>query len=149
MITHFSKAYQKAYKTNQYEGMHPGRIILALFDGMLSSLERAKEAIETGKVAERGVALGKAIAIIGELQGALSPEAAPELAARLNSLYDHAQLELVYANLHADARKIAHIQRLMKEVRDGWAEMMDNIKEETKTEEPDMKAVVGLDRGYV
>ena len=117
----------KAYATNQYLQMSPERLVLALFDGALTSMYRAEDAIREGALARKGEALSKAIAIIAELQASLNHEAGGELADRLEALYDYVIRGLVQVNLAGDLERLDHLRTLIAETREGWAGMMESL----------------------
>jgi flagellar secretion chaperone FliS len=122
-----SNGYSQAYRSAQITGMAPERLTLALFEGALMRLDRAQEAIVAGDVAGRGQAIGKAMAIICELQGTLDMEKGGEIAVRLFQLYSYMIRELLQANLHADSKALANARAPLQEIRDGWAEMLTTL----------------------
>ena len=128
MISKFSQAYT----ASQYTGMSPGRIILALYDGALTAIERARIAIADKKIAARGEAIGKAMRIVDELQCSLNKDAG-ELAERLDSLYTYVIRGLIQANLSADDAVLVEMAGLIAQLRDGWSEMLE---EQARGEEP-------------
>jgi len=116
-----------AYRQNQYEGMTPERITLALFDGALRFIEAAKTAISKGDQVRRGERIGRAMAVIGELQATLDLDQGGEVAINLMALYDYLMRTLLMANLHGEVERLQEVQVLLREVRDGWAEMVDQV----------------------
>lgn len=121
-------ALNQAYAANQYAGMSPGRIVLAMFEGALSALERARMALEKKEVAPRGEAIGKALAIIGELQSSLNMEKGGEIAERLFALYDYIFQELIRANLKADPVALENAMKIVRDLADAWEQMLGSMK---------------------
>lgn len=119
-----TNGYKQAYRSNQFTGMPPERITLALMDGALAELERAKDAFDRRDVATRGEAIGRALAIICELQNTLDLEKGGEVGQNLHDLYSYMVRELLQANLRADASKLPAVKVPLQEIRDGWAEMI-------------------------
>nr|HMQ23841.1 flagellar protein FliS [Planctomycetota bacterium] len=67
----------ETYRRNQILSASPEKLIVLLYDGALQQLGRAKNALHSGgksQSAEIGIALGKAMAIVGELRGSLDIE---------------------------------------------------------------------------
>jgi flagellar protein FliS len=122
----------KAYATNQYLQMSPERLVLALFDGALTNMYRAEDAIHEGSVARKGEAISKAIAIVAELQASLNHDAGGELADRLEALYDYVIRGLVQVNIGGDVEKLEHLRGLISETREGWAGMMEALARDAK-----------------
>ena len=120
-----SQRYRQAYQAQQYEGMSKAQLVLALLEAALRATERAKEAIAAASISGRGEAISRALAIVGELQGSLDLEQGHEVAQNLFALYDYAQRELVAANLKADPAGLDHAAQVLREIRDGWAAMLD------------------------
>lgn len=133
----------RAYASNKYEGMSPERIVLALFDGALLAMDRAREALGREDQKVLGEQLGKAMAIIGELQASLDKERGGEISERLDALYSYVIRGLLDANVQQDDEKIVEQRRHIQTVRDGWAEMVEQM---VKTKAQDASTV---SNGYV
>jgi flagellar protein FliS len=69
--------------------------------------------------------LQKAQNIIAELQGTLNHKAGGEVAANLDQLYDYYNRRLFEANFKKDVTPVIEVEGLLRELRDGWAEMLD------------------------
>jgi flagellar protein FliS len=121
--------HARTYRANSVLTASPGQLVLMLYDGALRALHLARvgfaqpendprrfEAINTN--------LLKAQAIIGELQDTLDHQAGGEFAATMHRLYDYYNRRLLEANIHKDAKPVAEVERLLRDVRDAWAEML-------------------------
>jgi flagellar protein FliS len=117
----------RAYATNKFEGMSPEQIVLALYDGALSAMDRAREAIPRDDQKVLGEQLSKAMAIIGELQASLDKERGGEIGERLDSLYAYVIRGLLDANLKKDPDIITEMHGHIATVREGWAEMVEQL----------------------
>lgn len=126
----------RAYASNKYEGMSPERIVLALFDGALLAMDRAREALTGGDTKLLGEQLSKAMAIIGELQASLDKERGGEISERLDALYGYVLRGLLDANMQKDAEKIGEMRGHITTVRDGWAEMVEQVAKSRSQEVP-------------
>ena len=123
----------RTYEHNQYASLSPEKITLALFDGILTFIDRACAAIDSGHVAHRGEAVSRALAVIGELHATLRPEPAPELVGALSTLYDYLTRELIKANIAADQMALMRCAGIVRTLRDGWAEMIKSLPAAAKT----------------
>lgn len=137
-----TREQNRAYAASQYTCMSPERIILALYDGILTAIEQAGAAIDEGVVSARGEAVGRALAIVGELQAALRPDPNPELVQALSDLYDYAAGELLKANMHGEKQPLENCAKIVRQLRDAWAEMLRLF--------PAVRAAAPLDKkGYL
>ena len=66
----------------------------------------------------------KAQAIVSELQGGLNFEAGGEVAKSLNSLYDYYNRRLFEANLRKQVGPVIEVEKMIGDLRSGWAEML-------------------------
>lgn len=117
----------RAYATNKFEGMSPERIVLALYDGALTAMDLARAAIADDDQKVSGEQLSKAMAIIGELQASLDKERGGEISERLDSLYAYVIRGLLDANVKKDTGLIEEMHGHIMVVRDGWAEMVEQV----------------------
>jgi flagellar protein FliS len=114
-------SYAKINFESEVLGASPHRLIAILFEGALRDINNAKVAIQNRQIAAKGVAIGRAISIIGDgLNGSLNMEAGGELAQNLHRLYDYMGLRLVEANLKNDIGILDEVTSLLNEVKEGW-----------------------------
>ncbi len=113
------------------------QIILMLYEGTLNHLKTAKQKIESGDIMSKGVHLGKVTSIISELSNVLDMEKGGEISKNLRSLYNYVLQRLLYANLNNDVTAIEDAERIMGTIKDGWKDMMKEMKQ------PDKQAQVG------
>ena len=120
----------RAYRTNSVVTASPGQLVLMLFDGVLRSLNIAKDAFamppdDMRRIAVINTQLIKAQTIIAELQGTLNMEAGDgKFANEMYRLYDYYTRRLVEANLRKQVEPVIEVERLLGEVRKAWAEML-------------------------
>ncbi len=122
-------ACNKTYTTNQYSGMSPARIVLAMFDGALRSMERAEIALMENDVKTRGESVSKAIAIVSELQNSLNMKDGREIAENLHALYDYINRELIRFNISKDRKALDSCRDVVQKLRDGWNQMLNQQAE--------------------
>jgi flagellar protein FliS len=115
-----AKAYQHAGAHGQVAAADPKRLIDLLLGGAIDRIAEARGHMERGEVARKGEALGRALAIIGELNGSLDLARGGEIAANLRSLYDYLGRRLTEANLRNDGGMLEEVLGLLREIKAGW-----------------------------
>jgi len=105
----------------------PKKLIQMLYDGALHSLERARIGTENKDPKVRGENLGKALAIITELNASLDLEKGGETAQFLRDLYLYMLVELPKVNLTNDTAIIVRSMNYIRELKRLWEERVMNI----------------------
>lgn len=105
----------------------PHRLIQMLFEGGLERIAQAKGAMMQNQIARKGELIGKAINIVGGLQGSLNDKEGGELAANLNGLYDYIVRRLIKANIDNDPSILDECGRLLGELKAGWDAIVDKV----------------------
>lgn len=123
------QGYLKTYRSNAVLTASPGQLVLMLYDGALTAMALARDAFERPVEDPRRIEiinnqLQKAQRIIAELQGGLNFEAGGELSHTLNRLYDYHNRRLFEANMRKQVEPIIEVERLVRDLRDAWAEML-------------------------
>lgn len=118
--THGTRAYRNIAAHGQVAAADPKQLIALLLAGAIDRITEARGHLERGNVARKGEVLGRALAIIGELNGSLNLEKGGEIAANLRGLYDYAGRRLIEANLHNDSGMLDEIAGLLREIKSGW-----------------------------
>lgn len=133
-------AYGKQDLAAQVEAASPHRLIVMLFDGAIKACNLAKLHMRNGAIADKGMAITKAIAIIQEgLRLSLDKEVGGELAANLDALYDYMGRMLLQANLHNDEAKLDEVASLLSDLKESW-EQIDPAKAATPSPSADRAA---------
>jgi len=121
--------YARAYRSAAVMTASPGQLVLMLFDGALKSLAIAQEAFKRPasdwqrlEVINRQ--LLKAQSILAELQGGLDMQNGGEFAKTMHGLYNYHMRRLFEANVRKQVEPVLEVERLLREVRDAWAEML-------------------------
>lgn len=103
------------------------QLIVMLFDGALLAIARAGNAMQEGRIADKGQAISRAIDIVANgLRASLSFSSGDELAERLAALYDYMVVRLLHANLHNDVAALREVSRLLAEIKSAWEEIADD-----------------------
>ncbi|RYY03006.1 MAG: flagellar export chaperone FliS [Gammaproteobacteria bacterium] len=98
----------------------PHRLIQMLFEGALERIAQAKGAMKQNQITRKGELIGKAINIVGGLQGSLNDKEGGQLAANLEGLYDYIIRRLTKANIDNDPSVLDECGRLLGELKSGW-----------------------------
>ncbi len=108
------------YRQTQVQSRTPLELVVMLYDGALTFLHQAREAIERGDIAARRDASSRAITIISELQSTLNMEQGGELAQRLDELYIYVNGRIIAAAAENSVGPIDDATRVLTVLRDSW-----------------------------
>lgn len=129
----FSSAFsaKKAYKTVELEttvmSASPHKLVLMLYDGAISAINKAKASLEVKDIAQKGSSISKAIDIIENgLKSSLDMKVGGDLAVRLSMLYDYMCDSLLAANIKNDVAKLDEILGLLGQLRSAWEAIADH-----------------------
>lgn len=120
-----------AYKKTAVITSDPMDLLVALYDGFLRRVYEAKAALEQKELGRAGEAIGKALAIVQELQVSLNPEADEEFTTRLSSIYEFVTYELLQANLKSDPSHLEAVLPSMTSLRDAWGQAAAQLRAES------------------
>ena len=118
----------QAYVTDSIATAGPAQLVLALYDGALGAIERARTLLVLGAHEGRSdieaihAQLLKAQRIVTELKVTLDPERGGEIAINLDALYGFCLRMLVDANLSKDPSRLTPASDVLRSLRDTWAE---------------------------
>jgi flagellar protein FliS len=104
----------------------PERLISLLFRGALTALAQARHHLQNGNIAERGKAISKAIDIVDSgLKAGVDTERGGEIAKLLIASYEIIIRDLMMANLHSDAAKLAAAEKQLGDLAEAWYTAVD------------------------
>jgi len=113
----------------------PTRLVQIMFEGVLShlatargSMERIKDNRPLNDVIAKGNAMGKAVALIGQLNGTLDMQRGGQIAENLRALYEYMLNRLTLANATNDVRVVAEVAGLVAEVKSGWDQIVTDAR---------------------
>ena len=95
---------------------------LMLFDGAITFIGVAMQAIVRSDYELKGKMISKSIAVVNGLKDCLDMSHG-ELPSNLHDLYEYMVEKLFQANLTSDVEAIKEIQLLLKTVRESWAQI--------------------------
>lgn len=124
-----AQGYARTYRANAILTASPGQLVLMLYDGVLKSLALAQQAFgqpadDPRRIEQINHHLLKAQAIIVELQAGLNMDAGGDFAKTMHRLYDYHNRRLLEANLRKQVEPVIEVERLIREIRDAWAQML-------------------------
>jgi flagellar secretion chaperone FliS len=122
------KQYQQVSVSSSAMGASPHRLVQMLMEGALERIVLAKASMGRNEIAMKGQSIGRAIDIVGGLQGSLNKEAGGEVAENMSNLYDYMVRRLLVANSQNDESILDEVSGLMVELKMGWDAMPDAYK---------------------
>ncbi|MBV6750763.1 flagellar export chaperone FliS [Pseudomonas chlororaphis] len=114
------RQYQKVGAQAQTSEASPHRLVQMLMEGGLDRIAQAKGAIERKDIAAKGVAIGKAIDIVGGLREGLDLEKSADSLTDLDNLYAYMMTRLLQANVQSDIGMLDEVAGLLTTVKEGW-----------------------------
>ena len=120
--------YQNLDIRSRVEAASPHRLIQLMMERVLAKVGVAKSHLENRNIAEKGNSIGDAIQIINGLQVSLNHKADSSLAGNFDALYDYMQRRLLEANLHNDAGALDEVAGLMRELKEAWDAIADQVE---------------------
>ncbi|MCP4679847.1 MAG: flagellar export chaperone FliS [Deltaproteobacteria bacterium] len=113
---------QHMYTRAQVETANPGRILITLYDAAIRFVRLARQQINHGNVAAKGISLGRAYAIIAEFIHALDHSQAPELCDNLEQIYGWMLEQISDANLNMTSEPLEPVLTHLMDLRQTWSE---------------------------
>lgn len=104
-------------------GASPVDLVVMLYDGALDNLRVASELLQQGKLADKGLRVGKAIDIVNELKLVLDHERGGEISKNLDELYAYMVEILSRANAENNPDRFGEVVRLLSTLREAWGEL--------------------------
>ena len=112
-----------AYRQNSIDTASPGRLIVMLYEGVVTALDKTEAALSMPvdvEVAHKE--LTRCQDIVLELMQALNHDAG-EMAVRLATLYEYCHHQLVQANATKDMTHAEPVRAIFADLRDAWTEI--------------------------
>lgn len=119
-----ASVYRRVATESAVPHASPHHLVTVLFDGLISSLNVARGAIDRGDVAAKGAAILKATRIIEEgLKGALDVQRGGQLAANLKDLYEFSVRRITEANIRNDRKALQDVLATIEPIASAWREI--------------------------
>lgn len=114
------RQYQKIGSQAQTSEASPHRLVQMLMEGGLDRIAQAKGAMARGDIGNKGIFIGKAIAIVGGLREGLDLDNATDALRNQDNLYHYMMKRLAEANIKNDAKMLDEVAGLLITVKEGW-----------------------------
>ncbi|MFK3771177.1 MULTISPECIES: flagellar export chaperone FliS [Pseudomonas] len=114
------RQYQKIGAQAQTSEASPHRLVQMLMEGGLDRIAQASGSMQRKDLAGKGIAIGKAIGIIGGLRDGLDRDNMTDELNRLDNLYLYMTRRLSEANMHNDPAILEEVRGLLATVKEGW-----------------------------
>ncbi|MBN2607029.1 MAG: flagellar export chaperone FliS [Thiotrichales bacterium] len=135
----FLNQYQQTSLETGLENASPHKLVSMLYDGALETMANAKGAIERKDYETKAHNLNRAILIIGTLRSGLDMENGGEVANNYAELYGYINQKLLHVSFKNDLEALADVMDLIRDLRDSWNLMPDNMKSATKDQLENLK----------
>jgi flagellar secretion chaperone FliS len=123
-----ANAYARVGVETGVMGSSPHRLIVMLYQGARQAVTQARMHLQRNDAAARGLAIGKAIEIIGQgLQPALNLDAGGDIAARLFALYSYMTRRLIQANATGSEAMLVEVDGLLATLEEAWVGIAPEI----------------------
>ncbi|NOS81333.1 MAG: flagellar export chaperone FliS [Nitrospira sp.] len=117
-----------AYLAGNVTQADPAQLIVLLYEGAIYRIGQAVQEMEKQNALASGIALYRALAIIGELRKSLNLEAGGEIARNLDRLYLHMHEELVKGHLAKQAQPLERVRTLLTDLNSSWRQVASQVK---------------------
>ena len=124
------KQYQSIATQSRIDDASPHRLIQLMMERALSKIGLAKTQMQEGRVQEKGNNISDAISIINGLQASLNHSADERMSENFDALYAYMMRRLLEANLHNDDGKLDEVGGLLRELKEAWDAIADDVKGE-------------------
>ncbi len=108
------------YKKVNVSTMKRGKIVVMLYTGAITFLNKAKFYIEKKDYIQKNKFIIKSQNIIDELNFSLDMEKGKEISKNLRALYNFMNRHLIKANIGNDTKKIDDVIKMLTELRDAF-----------------------------
>ena len=109
-----------AYQEMEATGSSGVQLVVMLYDGAIRFLNDASNSVRQKDLQGKIVAVDRALAIIGELQGTLRMEEGGEIAKSLDSLYTYMTNRILDGSMKLDPRPFDEVVKLLTTLNSAW-----------------------------
>lgn len=129
-----------AYRRVGLETATGPQLLLALYDGAVRFMGRAKAGLEKNELELVNENIGKTQAIIMELYATLDVERG-SMQKELRDLYVYLYQGLMEANMRKDGAKLAEVDGIVRQLREGWRGAVQQVAEQSAAASMDSTSV--------
>lgn len=124
------QAYKKDSLRSDLASADPHRVIQLLMQGLLERLAISKGFIERKDMESKSSTLTRCIEIINALRDSLEPDANPELAQNLDSLYLYMIDRIHQASSEMSVAPLDEVIALLLQIKGAWDQISESDKQE-------------------
>ncbi|MEA2102738.1 MAG: flagellar export chaperone FliS [Thermodesulfobacteriota bacterium] len=117
----------QAYKKTQIQTADQGTLILMCYNGAITFLKQAKQAIENKDDKNRSTLFTKAQKVIWELNNSLNYEAG-DVAYKLDALYHYMIRRIIEADYNENTEAIDEVVGHLEEIRESWETIIQKTR---------------------
>ncbi len=114
-----------AYRSTQLTLAPPPRLLLEVFRNLAEALRRAQAFLVVGDLTGKATAIDQSLALLGELETALDPAAAPDLCANLAGLYRFCSERVLQASVELTLEPLQEVEQVLQPVREAFQAIID------------------------
>ncbi|MDJ0939403.1 MAG: flagellar export chaperone FliS [Woeseiaceae bacterium] len=122
-----AQTYQKLDVASRVESASPHRLIQLMMERALAKIGLARTQLQEGRIEEKGSNISDAISIINGLQASLNHKADARLSENFDALYEYMMRSLLEANLKNDDGKLGEVAGLLRELKEAWDAIADEV----------------------
>lgn len=111
------------YRRLHIESRTPLELVVILYDAALGRVADARAAMDRDDRSAQRDAIGRALAIVAELQNRLDMRGGGEIATRLDGLYSFVMTALMDASARGNSAALEGVETVLSTLRDAWSEI--------------------------
>jgi len=113
----------EVYRRLHIESRRPLELVVLLYDTAVTRVGEARAAIDRGDLPAFRDSIGRALAIVAQLQNTLDMRAGGDVAKSLDSLYTFVTTSLMDASARASAHPLEGVDTVLSTLREAWREI--------------------------
>ncbi|MEO1481672.1 MAG: flagellar export chaperone FliS [Myxococcota bacterium] len=118
------------YRESDVTTASPGEVLIKLLDHARRNTQLAIKAVDERRLADKGVAIGKALAILGELSSSFDEAKAPEVAVSVRVLYQFIRDKLLEGTSALTVEPLNDALRIIEHLRETWVQAVLKARSE-------------------
>ena len=122
-----ARQYQQIDTESTIENASPHRLIQMMMERALTKIGLARAHMERNEVADKGSNISDAIGLISGLQASLNHKADARMSENFDALYTYMMRRLLEANLRDDPSILAEVTSLLRELKEAWDAIADQV----------------------
>ena len=121
-----------AYLEGSVLSDNPLGLVIALYEGTIDSVRKAKECLQSGDIPGRTKAINKAMKLVTELMISLDHTQGGEISMNLKRLYSYIQCCILRAQVEKASAPLDEAEKLMANLLEGWRGAAEKMAAESR-----------------